>query len=288
MQAVQEATNERLCELIQDGQRDLIPALWEQVRPLYDMKAGQYFRAHTNHCKAAGAELDDLRQAAFFGFLQTVEAYDRQKGLKFTAFIAFPLLTAFAELCGTRTSKQDPLRDAVSLDAPLPGTGGDGEPVTLADAIADPCALAFLDALDAESAAALIRAEVQTLRPALREIITAHYFSGDSLQEIAERRGVSFQAIQAAERTALRELSRRRNLRELYGFTLITEQLRERERVERRGRADELAAYSEAIEEAAAEADRQFAELIARAQLELRGLRTEISRLRAISESMKQ
>lgn len=280
-------TNEELCARIQDGERDLIPDLWEQVRKLYDLKASQFYTMHEAQCRAAGAELDDLRQTAFFGFLQSVEAYDRESGLTFAAYIKFPLLRVLSEAAGIRGAQArtaDALRVAVSLDSEIRGEKGENVG-TLADCVPDPSALDFVESLDAESVGQMIRDEVAALMPAYRETVERYYFRGEDMPTQADRRGLSAQRISQLLHRGLQELAKRPALRNLYAEQCRTDSLRELESASRNGRgiasgaAADYAAMCAQIREQAErerqELDRRAAEALASVRDLLAIIRTE-------------
>ena len=73
-------TNEVLAIHIQNGETDLIPQLWAQVRALICRYALRFHDRQQERCEASGATVDDLIQEAYFAFLQAVQAYDPAAG----------------------------------------------------------------------------------------------------------------------------------------------------------------------------------------------------------------
>ena len=70
-----ELSNEELAMRIKNGEKELLPTLWEQVKNLIAWKAQRYF----NHCSTLGTlhyELDDLIQESYFAMLQAIEYYE--------------------------------------------------------------------------------------------------------------------------------------------------------------------------------------------------------------------
>lgn len=128
-------SNEELAVLIQSGRRELLLELWEGVQRYAWKKAAAWPRA--------GLEVEDLMQVAFLALLEAVSSFSPDKG-GFLNWYTFRLKTGFAEAAGWRTERQrrDPLRAAVSLDAPLTDDEGD---MTLEDAISDPAAEAVIE-----------------------------------------------------------------------------------------------------------------------------------------------
>ena len=55
-------TNEQLAELIQQGNDELKPVLWERVKRLLYSFAGKYYYRYTEYCERFGVSEWDLRQ----------------------------------------------------------------------------------------------------------------------------------------------------------------------------------------------------------------------------------
>lgn len=118
---------------IQSGQRERWGELWRQVENL----AWKYIR-RWSWAKKAGVEHEDLLQASMIALLTAVNSYDAARGAQFSTWFVTALQGEFTRAAGIRTEKQsqDPLRDAMSLDAPL--RDDEGDPFTLADTLEDP------------------------------------------------------------------------------------------------------------------------------------------------------
>lgn len=129
-------SNEKLAVSIQAGDRGKLLELWAGVERYAWKKAAAWPRA--------GLEVEDLMQSAFLALLEAVSSFSPDKGAQFLTWYTFRLKTAFAEATGWRAERQrrDPLRAAVSLDAPLTDDEGD---MTLADTIPDPAAEAVIE-----------------------------------------------------------------------------------------------------------------------------------------------
>ena len=232
-------TNEELAAIIQNGDNSKTPELWDRVRNLYAVKSLKYYHRHRELCDRCGVDLDDIQQQSFFAFLRSVEEYDPQSGLSFTAFIDFPFRTEMQTLTGMRTEaqRQEPLNNCDSLDRQLEGDdGSDGS--TLHELIADPSALDYLDELDDQSVGELIRAEVDRLPEQLRAVITAYYFDGLTHKRIAENMNISLARAQQIRKSGLFELSKRRALVDLWNEYNHTDSLRRLEQQTRGARPD--------------------------------------------------
>lgn len=242
-------TQEEMCVLIQTGNRqDLIPVLWESVQKLYTLKALRYYNRHRERCTACGADLEDIQQQAFFGFLKSIDEYKPDGGLPFTAYINLPFLSAMQELLRYRTAsgRNDALNRSESLDREIETEDGGGS--TLHDLVPDAHSLDFLEQLDAQSVSEMIRAEVRTLPERHRLTIERSYFDGQTLEQIAAELGTSTERARQIRNEALRKLSHSRNLAELHRAFTHSAQLRRLEDKTRRANdPDAERAYSAAV-----------------------------------------
>lgn len=209
-------TQEEMAVKIKAGEHDkLIPSLWDSVRKIYDMKSRRYYRAHIDQCRRRGVDLEDVQQQSFLAFMQSIEEYDTESGLKFISFIDYPFTSAMRDLLCIRTERQrrDPLNNCDSLDRPLETEDGDG---CLHDIIGDAMSVDFLEMIDRESVAELIRAEVARLPERERVAIEGYFFEALTLTQIGEQMGISMQYVRVIKKQGLQALARRRSLVELH------------------------------------------------------------------------
>lgn len=223
-------TNEELAMMIQDGDKVRIPELWERVRGIYMQKAFRYYGTHKPLCDRCGVTVEDIQQQAFFAFLRSIEQYEPECELAFTSYINYPFQTEMQDLTRTRHSGQlqDCLNRCSSLDTPIETDEGTAD--TIGDFVPDPAALDFVELLDAESVGAMIRNEVKQLPEQEREIICAYFFDGQTLGQIADRFGVSINAISQHKKRGLVMLSRRRALVDLWNEMHHTQKLQQLEK----------------------------------------------------------
>lgn len=211
-------TNEQLATFICQGESDeLIPILWDKVKKLLYMKAESFYKLHTMSCKSHGVELWDIKQVAYLAFLEALKGYKPQAEMKFVSFIAFPFKTKCSELLGLRTTRtqNEPLNNSSRLEAPA-ATDSDGGELTLLEIIADNSSLDFIEDMERAAVGDTVRGVVASLSSPLREIIEAHYFSGQSLAEIGESLSLSTERVRQYKNKALRELRGSKILIDLY------------------------------------------------------------------------
>lgn len=118
-------TNEELAVLIKQGRSDLYAELWSQVRGFISVMA---LRRILHISKPSEADADDLIQSGYLALVETVRAYDPERGA-FNTILGYHLRRAFNEACGVRTERaaRDPIHSATSLDVPANTDDPDGE-----------------------------------------------------------------------------------------------------------------------------------------------------------------
>lgn len=182
-------TNEELVAMIQAGERDRLPQLWSQVERFVAKRANHVM---TN---SGGIEFDDLYNSGYLALVAAVDTYKPDKGMKFTSWLAFALQNAFGNAGGWKGKKNDALRKAMSLDAPIDGED-DSDP--LAQIVEDTAAAQDIQAVEdkifQEQLHAALERAMQQLTTEEVEAIRGKYFEGRKLSSVekrAERRGLS-------------------------------------------------------------------------------------------------
>lgn len=212
-------SNEELVALIQSGERERLPELWEQVKGFAAHQARRMMILTDGH---GGVAFDDLYDSGYIALAAAVEGYDAAQGMAFIGWYAYALKTAFAEAGGYRSKKQtrDPINTAGNLDTPLT----DEDDYTLGDAVADPAAAYDLEEAERRTYNEQLHKALDTAIDRLpadnAAVIRSIYFDGKTLQEIAAERGVSVQLIGQQKRTGIERLRRadcRNRLREYIG-----------------------------------------------------------------------
>lgn len=82
-------TNEELALKIQNGERNLIPTLWEQVERFIYLKSENWYWQHEETCIRCGVALDDLKQVSYFAFLDAIRYYTSADSYKFLTYLVF-------------------------------------------------------------------------------------------------------------------------------------------------------------------------------------------------------
>ena len=200
-------SNEELVAAIQAGQTELLSQLWGSVEKLISWRAICFLAMLSAAGLCHGVESDDLINSGYFAVLAAVKTYDPSR-CKFSHWFMVYLKTAFADATGYRTEKQkhDPLRYALSIDAPLDDTDSD----TLGDLQADPSAtIPFEDvdtAIFGDQLHHALEEVISELPEVQAEIIRRHYWDQQTLEEIAASIGKSTERIRQLEERAIRTM----------------------------------------------------------------------------------
>ena len=207
-------TNEELARRIQQGERDLILRLWEQVRRYAHDRAYKWFRATNGR---GGQTVQDLEQEAFLALLEALEGWSEEAG-PFLPWYSLRLKAAFTAATAQRTQRdrKDPLQDCLSLDAPL--TDREGNPFTLEDTIPDQRAEDDLNTVEERDQKAAIRRVLDSLQVEQRRVILLRYYHDMTREQTAQRLHLTRTRAAAIEAKALRLLRHPVNSRVLLQY----------------------------------------------------------------------
>ena len=180
-------TNEELVALIQAGERDKLPELWEQVERFVALQANRLLHAlGPDRAALAGVEFGDLYNSGYFALVDAAERYDPEAGTKFITFFAMRLKSYFSDTTGFRLARQrkDPLNSSKSLDARL--KEGDEDSGAFGDFIPDPKAAQALqdveDGIQRDYTRQAVRQALEQLPTEERLAIKAYYYEGQTVK----------------------------------------------------------------------------------------------------------
>ena len=211
-------TNEEMAARIQQGEPGLYSLLWERVEKLVTLLAGRYYARSQVICARSGVELEDLIQAGYFAMLDTVKSFDHKTGYKLTTYLKRHLLNQWAQMLDVRYGREkfDPLNRCISLESPI---AGENKETALGDVIPDKAAEqaieSSLERVYTQQLHDVLESCLDTLKPHEADTIRGRFYRGETLKQIAERQGCTFQYVRVQEANALRGLRRGANLRKL-------------------------------------------------------------------------
>lgn len=211
-------SNEELTAMIQAGEREYLPRLWDQVQAFVRSEAARWLRAWRKN--RPSLEFDDLYQCGYIALCEAVKTYHAGENMTFISWLSFYLKTEFGREIGCRTSKQRRERETLtlSLDAPM---GGDTEEITLGDAVADPedKYASVETAVYQEQLKVVVGKALDELPQTRREVLQMRYYDRLTLAEIGGKIGISKEQVRQREEKGLRALRKGRaaaDLREAY------------------------------------------------------------------------
>lgn len=179
-------TNEELVALIQAGERDRLPELWDRVERFVASRANRLLIAMGDRAAVHGLEYGDLYNSGYFALVDAAERYDPEAGAKFITFFAMRLKSYFSDTTGFRLARQrkDPLNSSKSLDARL--KEGDEDRGAFGDFIPDPKAAQALqdveDGIQRDYTRQAVRQALEQLPTEERLAIKAYYYEGQTVK----------------------------------------------------------------------------------------------------------
>ena len=207
-------TNEELARRIQQGERDLLLQLWEQVQRYAHDRAYKWFRATNGR---GGQTVQDLEQEAFLALLEALEGWSEEAG-PFLPWYSLRLKAAFTAATMQRTKRdmKDPLESALSLDASL--LDGEDDRFILADVVADPRAEQDMENLEEIERQESVRRVVNSLSEEQRRVILLRYYHDMTREQTAQRLHLTKTRANTIEQKALRLLRHPVNSRVLRAY----------------------------------------------------------------------
>lgn len=186
---------------IQRGGRAQLPELLRRI----DRWAWKTALRYAPLChRYGGVDLDDLHQAALIGAMAAVDGYSLEQG-SFLHWAAYFMRREIRAALGIRSSKERAEYHCQSMDAPLTEDG-----VTLADLLPDPEAVPLPDYVATQDALRRIR---QTVADTGADVVEAVLFQGRTRAELAQERGVKYEAVRRAYDRQMRQVRHSRELR---------------------------------------------------------------------------
>lgn len=197
-------TNEELVVLIQNGDQERIPELWEGVVGFVKRQAQKYMSIHEKNGVYWALTFDDLVNSGFCVLHKAISTYEPQKS-SFVGWYKFFLQSAFNEAAGFRTKRafNDPVRTAACLDAPC----HDCDDLLLVGVVEDPKSVEMLeDKTFNEELHEALEAALSVISPKQSKVLRLRYYEGLTHTQIGERIGMAKQTAQQRELKGLAAL----------------------------------------------------------------------------------
>lgn len=204
-------TNEQLAVLIQQGNNELLPLLWENTSCLIYKKCGQYWRAYSDKFKRLGYDLSDLKQEGFIILLQALKYYNSDKSYKFSTYLNYAAKNVLSRIINNNDALSQV--NTLSLEQPI-DEDKDGD-LFLSDIISDSGIEGEFDEVERRILYLPLHQIIDSLPEAERKAITAYYLENKTYQEIAQESGKTKEEIKSTVQKGLRILRKGEILRQL-------------------------------------------------------------------------
>ena len=171
--AIQNERTSEIAAAVQAGDADIL-RLWAAVERFAWQQTLRWVRAMEGR---AGVEESDLLQVAFIALMNTLTAWDADKG-EFLTLYGIKLKAAFTEACGQRTQRArcDPINSVCrSMDEPI---GDEDSDLTLGDMISDEAAEAAFEDVERRDFQQAVQAALAQLPDAQRDAIISEFWLG--------------------------------------------------------------------------------------------------------------
>lgn len=212
-------TQEEMAAEIQEGNKSLIPDLWEDTKRFIYKRLNHIVKRNPANRTAmvrAGITFEDLEQEAFPLFIDAINAFDPRGGYTFLSRLKYSAENTFFALVNISTAKgrHDPMNTGERLEQPVAGT--DEEDCFIGDLIPDPAAEKEIEDVIERNfqrqRALSVRKAVDELEPAEKQTIIGVYYEGKNLRILAKERGIAYQDLQSQKQKALRQLRKKRQI----------------------------------------------------------------------------
>lgn len=206
----------QLVQDIQNGETSKLHALWDEVERLVAYWAAKYAAKNLS-----GAVFDDLYQCGYIALCQAVETHNGADSFPHWLYYYYKKEVAILTGYNTKRQRNDPLRNAVSLEAPVAIRE---ESITIGDTIQDPQD-AYEDIereIYNEQLRAALERQLDTIRPECASVIREHYMQGKTFESIGAERGFSTQWARQLENKGIWLLRKPWRINELREFIELT------------------------------------------------------------------
>lgn len=187
-------SNEELAVLIQNGDQNLLPKLWEQVRRFVAMKAGEYISRSKEVCHPR-YEVDDLISEGYIAVVDACRYFDPKSG-SFLTILGYTLKTAFGRVSGTHSSqRRDAIHRSVSVD--LIVSNDDSSETSLLEFIGaeDNALEEITESIYIKDLRAALDEALSTLPEKQRQVLRLFYYFNCSYEEQAKWNNTSRQRV---------------------------------------------------------------------------------------------
>lgn len=220
-------TNEELAIQAKAGDKGAITQLWSQTRGIVFLKLARYYNRNPERFARCGVTMDDLEQEGFFAVQEAVEAFNPDKGWKFTSWLNYPLQNRVNAILGIKNGyiKRIALNECYSLDEPISQESDD---MTLGDSVEDQTALEAFQGVEDRTYNSQLHDTLEVclsfLEKPMERAVRGQYYENKSLKELGQEMGVSYQYARNLRNNGIRKLrfGKSRRLLQEYADEIIS------------------------------------------------------------------
>ena len=206
-------TNEELAIEIQNGNKAACTELWEQVKYWVIKCAYSYYNKLKQLDREYIPDVEDFASEGYIAMLEAVKYYSPEKGYKYITYLGKTLKKAFATVAGLRTSRNEPLNNANSLNSPI---GIESEDTEAIDMLSDETAQDDFQKIELSDTQQIFAAALANLSETDRKLIKLRYWDELSYTAIGKKIGITKSTVIARERKLLRKFRLNDSITALY------------------------------------------------------------------------
>mgnify|MGYP001025064211 FL=1 len=208
-------TNEKLAELIQEGDNDeLLPLLWDKTRLLIYQKCGRLWQFYSEKLEWFGYSFDDLQQEGYNALIFAVKGYKSEKGYKFATYLTYALKRVIRDMLSSGSDVLNQQRTQ-SLEQPLVDNS-EGDTLLVGDVVPDERAAAVYEDIDRLDEYNVLYEAIDSLPDVERSVIIEHYFKGFTFAKISRLHGFTRSRAEQTHKRAIWLLRRGKTGRKLF------------------------------------------------------------------------
>lgn len=216
-------TNEEIAKKIYNGNKELMPQLYENVKRLLRKLTFSYYSKHEEKCEKCGIELEDLIQECYLFLPKAVKAYnEKNSDLKFNTYISNLLKWKFNRLLYPSTARRT-LDYCYSLDVPI---NDNIEDVTIQDTIKDDTNITEEEITKNITLKAVFPICKKVLTPLEYDVIYKKYKEEKQEKIIATECGIDINNVHIISRKAKEKLSHNTDIKNIYEAVIEKNYLR--------------------------------------------------------------
>lgn len=216
--------NEDLALKIQQGEKSLIPTLWNNVKDIVYFISDKIYRGNKFACDKAGCDINDIRQVAYFGFLAAIRAYKENTEYMFNSYLTYHIKKAVFRSAKIYYKNSMPLNDSLTFETPL--SEDNSQKITLKDSIPDVNTERAFECIELADEARLVHEAVNLLPEREKQVIQDLYFKESNMIILSKELNISSERVRQIEHEAIIHLRKSPVLFMLYKEQCIHEKFR--------------------------------------------------------------